>query len=58
MTIGTTIPTESRRILVNLCLGQDTHRALRELAAERNLPMSRVVEQLILKEVSVRGKSQ
>ncbi|MFZ2349335.1 MAG: ribbon-helix-helix protein, CopG family [Candidatus Bipolaricaulis anaerobius] len=53
-----TLATENRRLLVNLSIGQDAHRALRELAAERDQPMSRIVEQLILKEVGVRGKRQ
>jgi AmiR/NasT family two-component response regulator len=49
------IATENRRLLANLSLGQDAHRALRKLAAERNMPMSRVVEDLILREAKRAG---
>ncbi|HPD07568.1 MAG TPA: hypothetical protein PLC08_06910 [Candidatus Bipolaricaulis sp.] len=50
MMIQSGLSTDHRRLSANLSLSQGAYRALRKLASERNMAMSRVVEDLILRE--------
>ncbi len=52
MMIQSLLSTDHRRLSANLSLSQKAYRTLRELAAERCIPMSRVVEDLILREAA------